>query len=126
SGLLIYSLYNEAADFATYSFVSPFLSVYRFVGTWGILAAVCYFHLREISPTRLRVKGGAVATLAVLGIAFQLLSQSDIGGADRILYARHLMPPALRLSPVETEDGFFSAVERLKGKLEADRKEEPP
>ena len=126
TGLLVYSLYDEAVDFATYSFVSPYLPVYRFVGTWGILATVCFFHLREISPARLRLKGGAVAALAVLGIAFQLLSQSDFGGGDRLLYARHLMPPGFRLSPVETEDRFFSAVERIKSKLEADRKEDLP
>jgi len=126
SGLLVYSVCNEIANFATYSFVSSALSVYKYVGMWSILGAVCFFHLREIGPARLRLKGGVVAALAVAAIAFQTLSQSDFGGGDRLVYARHLMPPGLRLTPVETEDGFFSAVERLKGKLEVDRKEELP
>jgi len=126
SGLLVYSIYNEVADFATYSFVSPVLSLYKYVGLWTILGAVCFFHLREINPTRLRLKGGATVALVAGVIAFQALSQSDFGGGDRLVYTRHLMPPALRLTPIETEDDFFSAVERLKGKLEVDRKEEPP
>ncbi|HVM80804.1 MAG TPA: FHA domain-containing protein [Stellaceae bacterium] len=126
SGLLVYSLYDEVADFATYSFVSPYLSLYKYVGMWAVVGAVCFFHLREINPTRLRLKAGATIALAAGAIAFQTLSQSEFGGGDRLVYSRHLMPPELRLTPVETEDDFFSAVEQLKGKLEADRKEELP
>jgi len=126
SGLLVYSIYDEIADVATYSFVSSVLSVYKYVGMWSILGAVCLFHLREIGPAHLRLKGGAVAALVAVVIVFQTLSQSDFGGGDRLIYARHLMPPELRLTPVETEDNFFSSVEQLKDKLEIDRKEELP
>jgi len=126
SGLLVYSICDELADFTTYSFVSSTLSVYKYVGLWSILGVVCFFHLREIGPARLRLKGGAIAALVVAVIAFQTLSQSDFGGGDHLLYARHLMPPELRLTPVESEDSFFSAVEQLKNKLEVDRKEELP
>jgi pSer/pThr/pTyr-binding forkhead associated (FHA) protein len=127
SGLLVYSLYNEFADFATYAFASRVLAIYKYVGMWCTLGAVCFLHLREIGPARLRLKGGAVAGVLVAAIALQTLSQSELGGGgDQLNYARHLMPPALRLTPVQSEDSFFSDVERLKGKLESDRREDQP
>lgn len=126
SGLLVYSLYNEFVDFATYAFASGVLAVYRYVGMWCVIGTVCFLHLREIGPSRLRVKGGAVAALLVAAVALQTLSLSELGGVDQLNYGRHLMPPALRLTPVQTEDRFFSEVERLKGKLESDRKSDQP
>jgi hypothetical protein len=62
----------------------------------------------------------------VLGIATQSLTQSearaDFGQAS---YLRRLMPPALRLAPLQSEDAFFTGIEQLKSQLDRDRKEAP-
>jgi hypothetical protein len=38
---------------------------------------------------------------------------------------RHLLPPSLRLAPVEDEATFFDAAKKLQGKLDQDRTEAP-
>jgi hypothetical protein len=89
---------------------------------WSILAACCFFHLREVGPSRLKLKGAVVALLLALVIGIQTLQQSeafyDSGRQNTI---RRLMPPALRLSPVRDERTFFSEIEQLKTTLDSDR-----
>ncbi len=126
SGLVVYSLYREFADAATFAFSWRGLAAYRYVGIWSLLAAVCFLHLREVSPTRLKLKAGLVVALLAIGIGVQLLNQSELRtGIDRQATALRLLPPGFRLAPPQDETTFFADIEALKTKLDRDRTEPP-
>jgi hypothetical protein len=121
-GLLAYSLYNELVDVSVFGFAWRGLVSYQSVGAWCLLAATCFFHLREVGPTHLRVKAAGVAALAAVAIVMQLLGQSDFfGTVDRDAPTRRLLPPVFRLSPVQPANTFFSDVVRLQARLDRDR-----
>jgi hypothetical protein len=101
------------------------LAQYTSVGYIGVVALTCFAHLRQINPARSFAMGGVVAALVVAAVAVQLLVESDTRRNPTILYVRNLMPPALRLAPVEDENAFFAHVERLRGRIDEDRKEDP-
>jgi hypothetical protein len=126
AGLLAFVLCKEAIEVLVFAFSWRPLATYRYGGMWCLVAVICFYHLREIGGSRLRLKGGIVAALAAAAITMQTLTQfemrSDFGQQN---YVRRLMPPALRLSPLESETVFFTGVERLKSKLDRDRTEEP-
>jgi hypothetical protein len=126
SGMLAFSLYNEVSAFAGFALVWRALATYQYVGMWLILAAVCFLHLREISRARPVLKGGLVAAFAGLAIAVHTLAQSEQRAGGEPRSAANLMPPAFRLSPLQTETAFFADVERLKSKLDKARTEDPP
>jgi hypothetical protein len=126
SGMLVFSLYNEVSAFAGFALVWRGLANYQYVGMWIILAAVCFLHLREINPSRPLLKGGLVAAVVGLAIAVQTLAQSEQRAGGEPRSAASLMPPAFRLSPLQTETAFFADVERLKSKLDQARTEDPP
>jgi hypothetical protein len=122
SGLLAYSLYNELIDLSVFGFAWRGLMTYQSIGAWCLLAATCFFHLREVGPTHLRIKAAGVAGLAVVAIVMQLLGQSDFFGAvDREAPTRRLLPPAFRLAPVRPAATFFADVGRLQARLDRDR-----
>ena len=95
------------------------------VGFGCILALVAYAHLRQINPGRAFLKAGIVAMLLVVGVAVQILVELDPRSGLQESYARHLLPPAFRLSPVADENSFFTAVEKLQDRLDQDRAAEP-
>lgn len=125
SGLLAFMLYQQLSDFTPFavSWYAP--TKYGFVASYALLAVIVFWHLREIGPTRLRLKGGIVAGLAVVAVAAQWLIESEArfnyGQQDA---ARHLLPTAFRLKPFRDEDAFFGDVEKLKGQLDRDRKKQ--
>jgi hypothetical protein len=122
---LVISLLTETVDFFSFALSWRALSTYQYVGLWCVVAAACFFHLREIGPTRLRLKAGVVLGLLAVGIAMHTVSQFD-GGAGAPQQAQvRLMPPAFRLAPLHSEATFFADIERLKGRLDRDRLEEP-
>jgi len=126
SGLVVYSLYREFADAAAFAFSWRALAAYQYVGIWSLLAGVCFLHLREVSPTRLKLKAGLVAALLATGIGVQLLNQSELrSGIDRQTTALRLLPPAFRLTSPQDETTFFADIETLKTKLDQDRMEPP-
>jgi Inner membrane component of T3SS, cytoplasmic domain len=126
AGMLAYSLYNEAAEYLGFALTWRALAAYDYVAFWWLLAAICFFHLREIGPTHLRLKGGAVAALLIVGIGMQTLSQSELRtDVGQMNVSRRVLPPMLRLAPVSEEGRFFADVERLRDKLERDRAETP-
>lgn len=122
SGLLALALYSELAHFMSFALTWRFASTYAYVATFSVLALICFFHLREIGPTRLRLKGGVIAALLVLAIGVQTLWQSeafrDFGQQSFMI---RLMPPALRLAPVRDENDFFAEIAHLKIRVDADR-----
>jgi hypothetical protein len=125
-GLLAYSLYNEAAEYLGFALTWRALAAYDYAASWGVLGAICFFHLREIGPTHLKLKGGAVAALLVVGIGMQTLSQSELRADVGLMnVSRRVLPPMLRLAPVRAEQRFFADVENLREKLDRDRAETP-
>jgi hypothetical protein len=126
AGAVIYSLYREFAGFAGFAFSWRGLASYQYIGVWSLVAAVCFLHLREVSPTRLKLKAGLVVALLATGIGVQLLNQSELRtGVDRQASVMRLLPPEFRLAPSQTEESFFADIEALKSQLDSDRTEPP-
>ncbi len=125
SAVLAISLLTETVGFFSFALSWRALSVYQYVGLWCIVAAACFFHLREVGPARLKLKAAVVLGLLAVGIAMHTVSQFDGGrGASQQAQVR-LMPPVFRLAPLHSEDAFFADIERLKGRLDRDRLEAP-
>jgi hypothetical protein len=125
AGFLAYSLYDEFAQFAAFGLSWRLPIAYEYVAMWAVVALVCYRHIETLGARR-RLVAAAVAGVALLGIATQSLTQSE-ARADfgQPSYLRRLMPPALRLVPLKSEDAFFSEIEKLKSQLDRDREETP-
>jgi FHA domain len=122
SGLLAFALYSELAYFTSFALTWRFATTYGYVGLMCILALTCFFHLREIGPTRLKLKGGMVAALLALAIGVQTLWQSEaFHDSGQQSFVVRLMPPMLRLAPVRDESRFFADIAQLKSKLDRDR-----
>jgi hypothetical protein len=121
-GTTVFTLYNELTQYAAFAWTWPSGVTYEFVVAWAAFATVCFFHLREIGRTRLWLKGAAVATLLVGGIALQALQQSEaFSDSGRQRSVHWLMPPALRAVPPRDQDAFFGEIGKLKARLDADR-----
>jgi len=122
AGTLAFSLYDELAQFAAFAWTWPIARNYQYAVAWLILAAVCILHLREISPSRLLLKGALVTACVAAVIAVQALQQSEaLFDTGRETTARRLMPPAFRLAPVRDEGTFFADIVKLRAKLDGDR-----
>jgi hypothetical protein len=115
TGLLAFFLFDEVTDYGAFGLSLRGLADLAYVGNWLIFAALCFFHLREIGPGRLRRKGGIVAALAVAAIGAQMLAKFEV---SRMLgqqsYLPGLKPPMFRLKVPKSEVDFFADVERLK------------
>ena len=123
SGFLIFTLYRQLGDFAPFAISWYAPEKYTFAASYAVLAAICFGHLRAIGPSRLKLKGGIVAGLAIASIAAQWLMQSEAQlNYGQQNAARHLLPTAFRLKPYGNEAAFFGDVEKLKGQLDQDRK----
>jgi len=126
AGLLIYSLYNEVADFAAFSFASRTIASFQGMLLWVLLAAVSFAHLRIIGRTRLKLKAAAVTALALAVIGVQALGESEarqtFGQSDAL---NRLLPPALRMAPVRDWNSFATDIEVTRRRLDEDRKTEP-
>lgn len=120
-GLLALTLYGDFAESVGFALSWYPIASYDYVAFYGIAAAVCFWHLREIGPSRLKTKAGVVGTLAAIAIGAQTLTQTEARDNVPQNYARHLMPPAFRLAPARSATAFFADVERLKGRLDRDR-----
>jgi hypothetical protein len=126
TALVAYSFYNELVDYGAFALTWRVLAVYEYIGSWVFFAALCFLHLRAIGVSRLRLKAGIVAALAVVGISTQTLAQWEArSAADGYNYVRHLKPPALRLVSPQSESAFFADVQKLKSPLDRARTEDP-
>jgi len=125
SALLVFSLVDEFVDAAAFAFSARVLADYAYVGAWLLLAALCYFHLREIAPVRLRLKAAVVFGLGFTAVAAQTLAQSELRPWNaRQTYLHDLKPPFMRAVTPEDAPAFFDEAGRLKAKLDRARKEE--
>lgn len=126
AGTLALSLVNESTRIAAFSLAWRGLALYAYIGLWGIAALICLVHLHEIGPTRMWLKSAVVGSLAGFAIATQALMQSEARFASDQQAAAILMPPDLRLAPLQNEDAFFADVERTLDKLDRMRSQEGP
>ncbi len=125
--LLALSIYEELCDLGAFALSWRVLADYSYVGAWGLFAVLCFLHLREIGPARLKLKAGVVGGLAVAVIGAQALAQSEMRAwVTQQSYLRDLKPPMLRIVPPQTDAAFFADAKRLQAKLDRARKEEPP
>jgi hypothetical protein len=121
-GVLAFSIFNELVQFVGFALSWHWLRVAQPYAIWVVLGVVCFLHLRETGRSHLVLKGAAVAGLALLVVSAQWLSQSEARlDTDYQRYTRRLMPPALRLVPLESEAAFFGEVEQIRKKLDRDR-----
>jgi FHA domain len=122
AGFLGSLLYMQFAQFSAFALTWSTAVTYGYVAVWSILAAVCFFHLREIGRSRLVLKGALVTTLLAGAIAVQTLQQSEaFSDSGRQITSRRLMPPALRIAPLRDQDAFFDEIGKLKTRLDGDR-----
>jgi hypothetical protein len=123
TGAFVLSLSNEFAQISAFAWTWPAASTYQYVVIWSILAVICFFHLREVGPARLWLKGAIVTTVLVTVIAAQTLQQSEaFSDSGRQNTTRLLMPPAFRAVPFRDESAFFGGIADLKATLDRDRK----
>jgi pSer/pThr/pTyr-binding forkhead associated (FHA) protein len=127
TGVLGFALFGELTDYAAFSLSWRWLADYSYVANWLLFATLCFFHLREIGPTRLKAKAATLAALAAVAIATQSVAQAEKRSRfGQPTDVRHMPPPALRLAPAQSEDAFFADAARIKAALDKTRKEPPP
>jgi hypothetical protein len=126
-GLFVTSLLTWLAGLFAYSFSLPSLAIVDSFGFWVWVSVLSFFHLREIGPRHLVLKGAIVGSLALLGIGGQMVSRAESGGPLREKVAVDaLKPPWLRFASPQSEEEFFADVEALQPKLDLARTEESP
>lgn len=123
-GLLAFFAFDEIADYGSFALSWRSLAEYAYVGNWLLLAALCFFHLREIGPMRLRFKAGLVALIAIAAIGAQTLTKSELSSMfGQQSYLPGLKPPMFRLKTPKSEDEFFADAQRLKDAVDKARKD---
>ena len=126
TGLFTLLIVFWLTDYGAFALSQRQLTAYRYVGLWLVLGLFTFIHLRIISVSHLRLKAGAVALIAVTGIATQTLSNiSDRATNDRQHFVRALKPPALRMAAPESESAFFARAGELRKPLERGRTQQP-
>lgn len=121
SAVLASWVIEQGGEFLVFAASWPSVATYGYVAVWLLSAIVIFLHLRVIGPSRLRLKGGLVAALMLVGIAIQSVSLFD--GRDRqTRQETALLPPGLRLAPMQSDASFFTAVAGLRAQLDEDRK----
>ena len=124
AGLLVFFVFDEITDYGSFALSWRAPAEYAYVGNWLLLAALCFFHLREIGPLRLRLKGGVVAALALLAIGAQTLTKSELSSMlGQQSYLPALKPPMFRLKAPKSEGDFFAGVEAQKAAVDKARKD---
>jgi Inner membrane component of T3SS, cytoplasmic domain len=124
TAVLSLSLYNELAQYFAFAWTWSAASTYEYFAAWSILAVACFFHLREVGPTRLWSKGALVTALLAVALTVQALQRSEAFSDSGRQNTEHvLMPPAFRAVPFRDQTAFFGEIANLKTKLDGDRVE---
>lgn len=131
-GLLAFAVLSELSALAAFALSRRELVTYVYIVMWLLGGFVCFLHLRQLSASReagqsrLKLKAGAAAVMALLGIGMQSLWQWEASAsADRQSYVRDLQPPPVRLVAAQSETGFFAEVSKIKLSLDRARAERP-
>ena len=129
TALLAFSIVAELVDIGAFALSWRLLADFSYIGAWMLFAALCFFHLREIGPARLKLKAAVVFGLGAAAVATQTLSQYQYETGpwvSRQTYVRKLYPPFMRIVAPENDAAFFAGAERLQADLDRARKEETP
>jgi Inner membrane component of T3SS, cytoplasmic domain len=119
---LAFWTYNEVTQFLAFSLTWSIAYTYTYIASWLALAVMCFLHLREVGRTHLVAKGVVVAVLLVIAVAVQTLQRSEAyANSGRRTVWHVLLPPGLRMAPLQDETTFFADVGKLRTKLDADR-----
>ena len=119
--VLLSSLIETGGKVLAFAGSWPDILTYQYVVVWILSGTAIYCHLWVIGPSHQRLKGGLVAALVVVGLAIQSASLFD--SQDRSTPREvHLMPPSLRLAPLQTTAMFFANIDGVKAQLERDRR----
>jgi hypothetical protein len=125
--VLAFWIYDELAQFFAFSLTSPVAYSYEYVAAWLALAVMCFLHLREVGRTHLVAKGIIVAVLLVAVVAVTTVQRSEaFARSGRQTVSHVLLPPALRLVPLQDGSAFFADVGKLRTSVDADRAESKP
>jgi hypothetical protein len=120
---LVYTLYTILAEALAFSLSSGVIFGNVAAGFWIVLGIACFLHLQVIAPTHAAIKAGIIAILVLAGIAAQLANHAEqLKNGAQPSIAETTFPPALRLARAQSADQFFTAVDNLREKLDADRK----
>jgi hypothetical protein len=119
---LIYTIYTILAEALAFSLSSGLIFGNVAAGFWVVLGVACFLHLQVIAPTHAAAKAGIIAVLVLAGIAAQVANHSEqLKNGAQPSIAETTFPPTFRLTRAESTDQFFTAVDGLRVKLEADR-----
>jgi hypothetical protein len=119
---LVYTIYTILAETLAFSLSSGLIFGNVATGFWVVLGVACFLHLQVIAPSHAWVKAGIIAVLVIAGIAAQLANRSEqLKNGAQPSIAETTFPPAFRLARAQSEEQFFTAVDALREKLEADR-----
>jgi len=125
TGALIYQIVGAGSELGAFGLSWSALETYNYVGFFLLFAAMTFFQLRQINPTHQLAAAAIVACLFVCAVAVQAIIQSDVRPGPSRATVRLLLPPSLRLAPVDDETQFFDDVKKLQDELNKDRTEEP-
>ena len=119
--VLVSWLIETGGKFLAFALSWPDIPTYQYILVWILGGGAIYAHLWVIGPSRRRLKGGLVAALMIVGIAIQSASLFD--SQDRANRREvNLLPPTLRLAPLQSTAVFFADLERVRTKLDGDRR----
>ena len=122
--VVAFFVFDEITDYGAFALSWRALADYAYAGSWLLLAALCFVHLREIGTRRLAFKGGVVTMLAVLAIGVQTLTKSELSSMfGQQSYLPGLKPPAFRMRAPKSEGDFFADVGSLKDAVDRTRKD---
>jgi hypothetical protein len=126
AGLLVYSIYDEAAEIGAFAWSWTSLATTSFVIAWTLLGGIVLAHLFAINRARRPLKIAIACVLAAAGIAMQTLKQSEFRSTyGQPVTLSRLEPPALRMVAPQREAAFFTDSAALREKLDKARTEEP-
>jgi hypothetical protein len=127
TAVLAFWIYSELAEVAAFSLTWPIALDFAYIAYWLVLAAMCFLHLREVGRTHLLAKGIVVAVLLVTAVTVQALQRSEaFANSGRQTISHVLLPPGMRLAPLQDETTFFADTGKLRTKLDADRSQARP
>jgi len=125
--MLTVSVLNEFLDFGAFAFSMPDLVEARFALGFIVIGAAAFIHMRVIGPTRLRLKlAGAVALPALLVGYHSIIDADQQRTLDPPTYVHLLLPPAVRLTPLRTEDQFLKDLGAMKERIDTARAADKP
>jgi hypothetical protein len=125
--MLTVSVANEFLDFGAFAFSMPDLVEARFAIGFIVMGAAAFIHMRVIGPTRLRWKLAGAVVLPALVVGYHSVIDADLQRtADPASYVRLLFPPAVRLTPLKTEDQFLQDLGAMKSRIDKARAADKP